>query len=450
MRSWIVLAFTLLITVSAYGGGHKHGLPGKPQPSATPTATTTPSAPRSQAATPSPTGSPAPSPAPSVSETPIDDSASPTPSATPKIHAVIDPTNFDSFRASIESHNVDSIEDLLQSLPAAYRSNFALMYESHSLQHSSPLYPRTILYGADGQLILAFASDPDFNYTSLEVAHYQPDQKAFEFYEVTFPGGVFSDRNPSACLDCHRTDLRPNWEAYNQWPGAYGGNDDRPDPDPTVEQSLQDFIKSVPDHPRFSQLPGLVEGYTVGKNGRYAIKRNAMLSLYTSRWNYERMVRILQADPNYSADRYAIAGLLQCPGPVSDFFPDTLKSAVPATSAPLQLSDLQFLFPNLDFADDLSTGFLDDAPIKGFQTIGNATLEFTGKLIAADSSFQSLFKISSESFFGLTQSIASPGPSACDSLKRASISALSAQMINPGLFLPPGTPIVHHKRKYTN
>src|SRR5689334_2657737 len=56
----------------------------------------------------------------------------------------------------VKSRNVSSVEQLIPLLPPAYHSNFTLVHASKSIQQASPLYPRAVLFGDDGRLLMSF------------------------------------------------------------------------------------------------------------------------------------------------------------------------------------------------------------------------------------------------------------------------------------------------------
>jgi hypothetical protein len=127
-----------------------------------------------------------------------------------------------------------SIEQVIDAVAAKSPDlfeNFVLMYRSKSLQASSPLNPRALIYNYDASFILTFnghASQRGFD--RLELMQYDAKTFRFEFREVQIVDGKakLSESNPKMCLACHQSatrvsvDPRPNWEPYSRWPGAIG------------------------------------------------------------------------------------------------------------------------------------------------------------------------------------------------------------------------------------
>jgi hypothetical protein len=139
--------------------------------------------------------------------------------------------SYDDFAAKIEVSHAQSIEAALDLLPPAMRSNFTLMHDSRSLQGSSMLDPRAILFSEDGSFFVTFNGNPSQSgYAELEMMQFRESTKKFEFRVISFSPGsspVVSEANPARCLTCHGSDPIPIWEDYfAQWPGAYGANHD--------------------------------------------------------------------------------------------------------------------------------------------------------------------------------------------------------------------------------
>jgi hypothetical protein len=136
--------------------------------------------------------------------------------------------------------------------------------------------------------VLSFNAGAESAYggNSIEMIQYDDERARFDFYELAFDGGRprLSEPNPQACLGCHQSlshadaDLRPNWEPYNVWPGAYGSfslieggfrsftSDSRimglarPQDREMIEEQAQEerfyraFLASAPSHPRYQHF----------------------------------------------------------------------------------------------------------------------------------------------------------------------------------------------------
>jgi hypothetical protein len=149
--------------------------------------------------------------------------------------AVVDKQQFEYLIA-----DSDSVEAALERLHSVYPNLFdlyLLSYHSRSLQGSSPLKPRAIVFDPSGHFVMSFNGDrTQRGGNAIEIMRFLPEQRRFEFQEVVFEDGQevgpkFSQVNPPKCMVCHQAlgresnDPRPNWEPYNFWPGFYGSAD---------------------------------------------------------------------------------------------------------------------------------------------------------------------------------------------------------------------------------
>lgn len=167
-------------------------------------------------------------------------SAEPTPTVSSKAYTsdirYDDGINFDTFAKKIAEARVNTLEDALSLVPTDFFNNYVLMYRSRSLQDASPLSPRAIVFGRSARFIFAFnGNQKQKGYNTLEMIQFREKTQRWEFREIIFNDNkppVFSEANPQKCLECHQSphrenvDMRPNWEPYNFWPGAYASVDD--------------------------------------------------------------------------------------------------------------------------------------------------------------------------------------------------------------------------------
>jgi hypothetical protein len=145
--------------------------------------------------------------------------------------------DYASFENIIATNQLQTLEGTLEYFKKYFPDffeNYILMYHSRSLQTSSFENPRAILFDRSGHFVFSFNGDHKHRgYYNLEIMHFLPEQKRFEFREVSFsPNGdrppQFSKPNPAKCMACHQSNIRqkndprPNWEPYNVWPGAFG------------------------------------------------------------------------------------------------------------------------------------------------------------------------------------------------------------------------------------
>ena len=137
--------------------------------------------------------------------------------------------NIEGIQTDIQKSQLTSIESVLEHLSEKepnFLSKFTLIYQSQSLQDASPEFPRAVVFGDSGDLIMSFnGHQTQKGYENLEFIQFR--NRKFEFYEVTFGDGLpkFSQMNPPKCFRCHRGG-HPIWADYSTWKGVYGSEDD--------------------------------------------------------------------------------------------------------------------------------------------------------------------------------------------------------------------------------
>ena len=250
----------------------------------------------------------------------------------------------------IRDHQVRSIDDLLPLLPEDYRKNYTFVYQSRSLQASavSPDWPRTILYGEDAKFLMAFTKNPATPPVSpledaLETIEFVDAKSAFRFRSISFAPGKDPlakepEINPVLCLNCHGQDPRPNWDAYNFWPGVYGsvsrsGCDTMQEGTPELKNYLA-FLAGNRKRDRYQFLPPETLGhqdqsgcpdtpdhdYTFSNAA--VTDPNAKLTSQLFGLNSRRIRRLVQESPSFPIFKYLWAGLAKnCLQDVEKFFP---------------------------------------------------------------------------------------------------------------------------------
>lgn len=173
--------------------------------------------------------------------------------------------DFEELTALIERENLRALPAVLERLPAEYRENYTLVYDSHSLQQSSLRNPRALLFGTDATLVLTFNGDPSQRtFDELEVVQYRENPPRFEFHSIAFrDGGVeISPPNPPLCQRCHGADPHPIWGSYrydakeerDHWPGVYGSTHDAPKLNAAEHAAFAEFRAQARAHERYRHL----------------------------------------------------------------------------------------------------------------------------------------------------------------------------------------------------
>jgi hypothetical protein len=151
----------------------------------------------------------------------------------------------------IISKKVTAIADLVPLLPEEMQRNVIVVFKSLSLQEASCQNPRVLLFTDDAKLTLTSNGSPNQRgFEKIEIQEFNDQMRAFRYFERGFSNDndardtylssrsgdlkflselkqfrktqIQNEANPRACLSCHRSDPRPNWDAYSQWPNTLG------------------------------------------------------------------------------------------------------------------------------------------------------------------------------------------------------------------------------------
>lgn len=226
----------------------------------------------------------------------------------------------------------ETLDRIGEQAPRIYE-NFVLMYRSKSLQTSSFMHPRAIIYNTDASFLMTFnGHESQRGFERLEMIQFKFIERKWELRELAQVDGKLrlSDPNPRACIHCHQSphrvvdDPRPNWEPYSRWAGAYGsegahfnaymGNeiyrkeDDTHIADATRERlMLSAFLTWVqPGHPRYGRLKIPEVDQLLNK----ATDLTDMLA----KLNFQRVMRLAQSDApeHFAKVRNLFAGAMMC------------------------------------------------------------------------------------------------------------------------------------------
>lgn len=244
--------------------------------------------------------------------------------------------------------DIDSVEKALCALPKSVRSNYVLMKNSTSAQHSRPTHPRAIMFdpnnGKDGdqpiKYVLSFNGHPgDRQYNSIEIAEVRPNSKdGLAFIDVEFSkgkGSHASQPNPEACMQCHRDGEsrlpRFLWHAKGFTPSAYGQTSfgGIQVEDPNEVRQFQEFAAEAKSHPRYKQLMGLDEFAKDGAEKKKLEKLVEKNNIFASRLGYRnrnRVAQLIMETKDYPRYKYAILGALMSCEPIEDFIPEKIKA----------------------------------------------------------------------------------------------------------------------------
>lgn len=223
--------------------------------------------------------------------------------------ALTQPYTFEQIQSWITSENITSIEAFISKLPEEHLQNYTLMHHSKSLHGSSYQSPRAILFGNEGQWVVAFNGDSSQAAgKKIEMMIYDPNAHTYGFHELDFSKDKPVFRvNPQSCTSCHGVPLRPIWDHYNRWDGAYGEKDDKFSTTELTEMAK--FIAQAPSHPRYQYLQDLKKNYSFEHEGvvyggytidRHFASANRQLSMRLSELRYRDITHQISRHPQFT------------------------------------------------------------------------------------------------------------------------------------------------------
>ena len=249
--------------------------------------------------------------------------------------------------AKLAAGEIKTVEALICALPERFRKNYVLASDSRSLQRSTKLNPRAILFDPlnPTSLILSFGGDASLaNFNNVEIIRAKDfAQGELEFIDVAFdPAGQSLAKvslNPEKCANCHGTrisnsDRRLLFDANPSWPGFYGSGLAAKI---NVEKGLAEradfekFKAHAKTHSRYQFLLDLdakVPNQTdiLGDASKVPMEGiNKRFTIALAEFNRNRLVKIVMQTPYYQNYKFAILGALSCQIPVEDFLPESLR-----------------------------------------------------------------------------------------------------------------------------
>ncbi len=224
----------------------------------------------------------------------------------------------DSVKSLLGSGKAKTLDDIIQSMPASYLQNFALVYESKSDKNANSLAPRVLNFGEDATFITAYGSGKGAK-DELHMIAFEPTDSSFHFYRIRDEknGQLKLETDPADCKSCHAGASRPTWNTYSVWPGVYFGLHDNLAKGSVEQKNYQAFLDASKSNTRYAKLP-----LATGKEdhfgplatlnaGNDALTRS---SLALSKLNWERIYQKLTKSPAYEDNKIQVArALLNCP-----------------------------------------------------------------------------------------------------------------------------------------
>ncbi len=140
------------------------------------------------------------------------------------------------FKAFLDAMDADatvsSVDTAVPKLPDIFRSNYALVYQSRSLQNDTtplknlagPIRPRVVTSNEDSSMLVAYNSGHTKTGKTIEAIVWNGDDFNYDFYRIRFGGTerIDVETNPAVCKTCHTQNQHPIWGRYNRWVGVVG------------------------------------------------------------------------------------------------------------------------------------------------------------------------------------------------------------------------------------
>ena len=123
----------------------------------------------------------------------------------------------------LDANEVTSPEGFIANLPSPHKQRFAMVYKSEAAarDHVSYDHPRFVSWGADGQFVFAWNTDPDAPVKFRESVEFlRQNEDDWTVGIIDFSGETPAIRTPASCQSCHGALNKPLWGLYNRWRGT--------------------------------------------------------------------------------------------------------------------------------------------------------------------------------------------------------------------------------------
>ena len=166
----------------------------------------------------------------------------------------------DQFWSDIQNNKITKVEDALAILPNEYLLHYGLVYDGKGVQESAQQFPRAVLFGNDGHMILTFNGSSDLGgYNEIEMTEFKSETGRYEYSFILFSDDqkaapTRSAANPARCLSCHGQNPRTIFDEYPTWNGLYGSQHDQIAPGSAEMAGYRTYLKETTTNSRYSKL----------------------------------------------------------------------------------------------------------------------------------------------------------------------------------------------------
>jgi hypothetical protein len=240
----------------------------------------------------------------------------------------------DDFKTLLHDHDIQSIPELVLSLPEHVKGNLTFLFESFSAQrahlvfnddqgeHSGVGSPRAILWDTQGRFFLTYNGfEKALGYNTVETMEYEESSRypSFKFVSHVFPSRDkpgFSKISERVCQDCHGERSRPIWGEYPKWDNAYGSREDIVQPGEAANfarfkmlASKNDLYKDLLPSDAWENYPYKKDEdiRVMSESHTFRYRPNTRMSILLNRLNANRIFAILKSQPRYKSDRSRLA-----------------------------------------------------------------------------------------------------------------------------------------------
>ena len=117
----------------------------------------------------------------------------------------------------LKQHGITSVESFIEALPALHKERFVFVYRSEGLgaEFVTPDKPRVISWGADGQFIFSWTTNPDAPEKFRESVEFLiPGNAEWMAGVIDFTTSELRITHPEVCQTCHGPKNKPLFDGY--------------------------------------------------------------------------------------------------------------------------------------------------------------------------------------------------------------------------------------------
>ena len=129
----------------------------------------------------------------------------------------------------LTDNGINTADKFAASLPTEYKEFWIMISRSQSSQSGTANFPRFILSSKDSTKVFGFelpSNSAAVAPNTIEYIQFDAMTKKFRFHSIVTDAQRVN-KDEEGCQTCHYGNPRPNWDAYDSWPGMLPFNRDR-------------------------------------------------------------------------------------------------------------------------------------------------------------------------------------------------------------------------------